>query len=506
MNANLYTLFEKRFSQDDSQCCIETFAARRYSFKEVGQESARYARFLTGVGICKGDRVVVQVDKSPQALFLYLACLRAGFIYLPLNTAYQARELAYFLDNAEPAAVICNSSNYKVLKELSRKSGIDKLYTLKADGSGSFVDAIEGTEPNFKTEKCAPHDVAAILYTSGTTGLPKGAMLTHENLAENALALHAYWGWREGDVLLHALPIFHVHGLFVACHCALLNGSKMFFLPTFNSADVIRLLPESTVFMGVPTFYTRLLADPGFNKVSCRNMRLFISGSAPLLEQTFEEFNERTGHTILERYGMTETGMNTSNPLNGERLPGTVGLPLPGVEARIIDEHGEQITDGSVGQLQVKGKNVFKGYWQMPEKTAEDFTDDGFFKTGDIAKCNPDNGYISIVGRSKDMVICGGYNVYPKEVESCIDDLDGVNESAVIGLPHPDFGEAVVAIVVLENSAELAEQDIIGSLKQSLANYKVAKRVFIVDELPRNSMGKVQKNVLREQFQMQVEW
>ncbi len=497
---NTYRLFESRFPADRSRMFIETEQGAVYSYEDLEQTSGRYARTLTESGIRKGDRVAVQVDKSPEALFLYLACLRAGFIYLPLNTAYLEDELDYFLGDAEPAAVVCAPARQATMETLAARHGVAQVLTLDGQGGGSLSERAAGRHETFDIVPCSADDVAVILYTSGTTGRPKGAMITHGNLAANGTALHQAWGFGPDDVLLHALPIFHIHGLFVACHCVLLNGTGMLFIPKFDVATVRRLLPRATVMMGVPTFYTRLLADTDFGREDCRHMRLFTSGSAPLLEQTFEAFEQRTGHTILERYGMTETGMNTSNPLHGERLAGTVGLPLPGVSVRITDDDDQPVADGTVGQLQVKGNNVFKGYWRLPEKTAEEFTADGWFRTGDQARRDA-NGYLSIVGRSKDMVITGGYNVYPKEVESVIDDLDGVLESAVIGLPHADFGEMVTAVVVPQTGGPpLDEQQIIRTLKTRLAGYKVPKRVFFIDALPRNTMGKVQKNMLRERY------
>jgi len=497
---NIYRLFESRFPADRSRMVIETEQGVLYSYEDLVQTSGRYARTLTESGIRKGDRVAVQVDKSPEALFLYLACLRAGFIYLPLNTAYLEDELDYFLGDAEPAAVVCAPARQATMETLAARHGVAQVLTLDGQGGGSLSERAAGRDAAFDIVPCSADDVAVILYTSGTTGRPKGAMITHGNLAANGTALHQAWGFGPDDVLLHALPIFHIHGLFVACHCVLLNGTGMLFIPKFDVATVRRLLPRATVMMGVPTFYTRLLADTDFGREDCRHMRLFTSGSAPLLEQTFEAFEQRTGHTILERYGMTETGMNTSNPLHGERLAGTVGLPLPGVSVRITDDDDQPVADGTVGQLQVKGNNVFKGYWRLPEKTAEEFTADGWFRTGDQARRDA-NGYLSIVGRSKDMVITGGYNVYPKEVESVIDDLDGVLESAVIGLPHADFGEMVTAVVVPQTGGPpLDEQQIIRTLKTRLAGYKVPKRVFFIDALPRNTMGKVQKNMLRERY------
>ncbi len=499
MSDNLYALFQERFSDHLDRTFIETEEGDTYTFHDVERQSARLAQFLTSLGVKKGDRVAVQVDKTPQALFLYLACLRAGFIYLPLNTGYQPAELEYFLGDAQPSAVVVRPENHDTMRRLADEQNVPNVETLDASGGGSLIDKAAASPETFDTVAVSGDELAAILYTSGTTGRPKGAMITHRNLAANALTLHEYWGWRDGDVLLHALPIFHVHGLFVACHCALLNASTMLFLRRFDARKVMERLPRATVMMGVPTFYTRLLAEPDFGRETCANMRLFISGSAPLLEQTFEEFRERTGHTILERYGMTETGMNCSNPLDGERIAGTVGFPLPGVEARVVDDEDKPVPAGEPGNLQVRGDNVFAGYWCMPEKTAEEFTEDGFLRTGDVAAID-ERGYVSIVGRAKDMVISGGYNVYPKEVELEVDEIAGVLESAVIGLPHPDYGEAVAAVVVPDGSAEVTEKTVIDGLHGKLAGYKIPKRVFFQDELPRNTMGKVQKKVLRDRY------
>ncbi len=500
MKGNLYNLFRERFPESLTRPFIDTSAGGQYSYADLDRESARYARFLTGLGLQLGDRVAAQIEKSPAAVFLYLGCLRAGLIYLPLNPAYRAAEIEYYLDDAEPGAVICRPSDLAGMRDLAGPRGLHHIYTLDADGQGTLTEASRSLGGEFDTCRVSPDDTAVLLYTSGTTGRPKGAMITHANLAANALALHRAWGWRSDDVLLHALPLFHIHGLFVACHCVLLNGTKMILLPKFDVPAIIRLLPKATVFMGVPTFYTRLLADPAFGRDVCGHMRLFVSGSAPLLPQTFDEFQQRTGHTILERYGMTETGMNTSNPLDGPRRPGTVGKPLPGVSLRIVNDKDRPLQIGEVGQLQVKGDGVFKGYWRMPRKTAEDFTADGYFRTGDLARLDGD-GYVSIVGRAKDLIITGGLNVYPKEIETCIEKLDGVVESAVIGAPHPDFGEAVLAVVVRAPGREdVTEAGILAALKQKIAGYKVPKRVFFVTELPRNTMGKVQKNILRERY------
>ena len=500
MNANIYRLFEARFPASRDATFIETVEGTEYSYAYLEQEPARIAQFLTNQGIKKGDRVAVQVEKSPHVLFLYLACLRAGFIYLPLNTAYTESELSYFIENAEPAIVVCRPESHALFSRLQNPQ-LKDIFTLDANGQGTLIAQSRASTTDFVTTACDKDDIAVILYTSGTTGRPKGAMITHGNLAANGLSLQQAWGWQQHDVLLHALPIFHIHGLFVACHNVLLGGSKMLFVDKFDAKTIIKLLPRATVLMGVPTFYTRLLDEPDFNQDGCHNMRLFISGSAPLLEQTFKDFKQRTGQPILERYGMTETGMNTSNPLNGERLAGTVGLPLPGVEVRIVDSDNNIVAGDNIGVLQVKGDNVFKGYWRMPEKTAEEFTADGFFITGDMAKYNA-QGYISIIGRNKDMVITGGYNVYPKEIELSLDEISGIKESAIIGLPHKDFGEAVTAVIVPDDiTLQPDEATIITSLKQHLAAYKTPKKIIFVEQLPRNTMGKVQKNVLREQYQ-----
>jgi malonyl-CoA/methylmalonyl-CoA synthetase len=497
---NVYSLFERRFPADRGTVFIETEDGAIWSYVDVERESARCAQRLAGLGVARRDRVAVQVEKSPQALFLYLACLRAGFIYLPLNTAYVEAELDYFFADAAPAAIVCRPAAQTAVSALAQRHGIRHVLTLGSAGEGSLLEPAAGSGLGFATADCAASDVAAILYTSGTTGRPKGAMITHENLAANAQVLHRAWGWGPDDVLLHTLPLFHIHGLFVACHCVLLNGTGMLFMRRFELPTLRRLLPRATVLMGVPTYYVRLLADPDFGAADCRSMRLFVSGSAPLLEQTFEEFRARTGHTILERYGMTETGMNTSNPLDGPRVAGTVGLPLPGVSVRVVDEQNRMVAVSEVGQVQVKGANVFRGYWRLPDATTESFTRDGYFKTGDLARVDAD-GYIALVGRAKDMIISGGYNVYPKEVEAVIDALDGVVESAVIGLPHADYGEMVAAVVLRDPAREnLTEASLITTLKSRLAGYKVPKRVIFADALPRNTMGKVQKNVLRARY------
>ncbi len=503
MSANLYDVFRERFPTDRSALALEAPQGRRWSYGDLDAAVACIAGYLTGLGVAPGDRVAVQVEKSPEAVLLYLACLRAGFVYLPLNTAYPAGELAYFLGDSEPAAFVCRPGDLTAAERLAAEAGVARVLTLGATGEGTLVEGVRrapGVEESFETVAREPDDVACILYTSGTTGQPKGAMLSHGNLSSNALTLHEAWGWRSGDVLLHALPIFHTHGLFVALGCALLNGSPVLLLPRFDARVVIDLLPRATVFMGVPTFYTRLLAESDLGRDACAGMRLFVSGSAPLLERTFAEFRERTGHAILERYGMTECGMSTSNPLDGERRPGTVGPPLPGVRLRVVDEAGREVAPGEVGSIEFTGPHVFLGYWRNPDKTAEEFTDDGYFRSGDLGTLSED-GYVSIVGRGKDLVISGGFNVYPKEVELVLDALPEIHESAVIGLAHADFGEQVTAVIVPERSgAAPAPEAIIESLRPRLAGYKIPRRYEFVDELPRNAMGKVQKNLLRKRF------
>jgi len=494
MNANLYALFEAHVP-DAAAPCLVVPGGPTLSYADLAAQSARYAHALTEAGCRPGDRVAVQVDKHWHVLPLYLACLRAKLVYLPLNTGYQKGELAYFFGDATPRVIVCRPDALGVVASLA---GGATVLTLDAHG-GELADRAAGRPETFETAWCGPDDLAAILYTSGTTGRSKGAMITHRNLASNALALVQSWGFTRGDVLLHALPIYHVHGLFVAIHCVLMSGSRMLWLSRFDPKEVVALLPRATTMMGVPTFYTRLLAESAFTREACASVRLFVSGSAPLLAETFRSFEERTGHRILERYGMTETGMNTSNPLAGERRPGTVGTPLPGVSVRIVGDSGVPSPRGTVGGIEVKGPNVFAGYWNMPEKTREEFTADGWFRTGDVGRMS-DDGYVEIVGRAKDLIITGGLNVYPKEIEECIDAMDGVVESAVVGVPDPDFGEAVVAVVIAQPGHRLTETGVIDALKSEIARFKVPKRVLFATELPRNAMGKVQKNVLRDKL------
>jgi malonyl-CoA/methylmalonyl-CoA synthetase len=481
---NLYALLESGFSKARDAVCLELEDGRHYTYADLDAESARYASLLTSLGLKRGERVAAQIEKSPEAVFLYLGCLRAGMVYLPLNTAYQEGEIAHFVSDAEPKVAFCRAPARGWFK------GVPNLPAL---------DDAAAQPARFETVASASDDLACIIYTSGTTGRPKGAMVTHGNLGSNARVLHAYWKFRPGDVLLHTLPLFHVHGLFVALHTALLNASRMIFQLRFDAQQVLRKLPRASLFMGVPTYYVRLLAEPGLSKETCAGMRLFVSGSAPLTLETFDEFRRRTGHAILERYGMTETGMNTSNPYGGERRGGTVGVPLPGVGVRVVDDADLPVAAGDTGHVQVRGPNVMPGYWKLPDKNKEEFTPDGFFRTGDLGSFDAD-GYLSIVGRAKDMVISGGYNVYPREIEMLLAELPGVHESAVFGVPHPDFGEAVVAAIVSGPGAALTEERVIAYVKGRLANFKVPKRVLFVRELPRNAMGKVLKNVLREEY------
>jgi len=504
MNANLFTIIRAAMPDDLERPFAWLPDGRIYRYQDVLDVSARFANVLVGLGVKPGDRVAVQVEKSIEALMLYLATIRAGAVFLPLNTAYTPAEVEYFLGDSEPRLFVCDPERAPALQPLADKAGA-ALETLgvwqsRDMSAGSLADKGLEAQVRFEDVPRGGDDLAAILYTSGTTGRSKGAMLTHDNLSSNAEVLVDTWRFTATDVLLHALPIYHTHGLFVACNVMLLAGGSMLFLPKFDADEVIRLLPRATAMMGVPTFYARLLARTGFTREVVAHMRLFISGSAPLLAETHAEFKRRTGHAILERYGMTETGMNTSNPYDGERIAGTVGLPLPGTEIRVADaDTGAILKTGEIGILEVKGPNVFKGYWRMPEKTAAEFRDDGFFITGDIGLID-EKGYVHIVGRAKDLIISGGFNVYPKEVETLIDALPGIVESAVIGVPHPDFGEGVAAVVVRRPDAEICEKDILAGLSDQIAKFKQPKRVFLVDSLPRNAMGKVQKTVLRERY------
>lgn len=462
------------------------------------EHAAQIAHALTALGLNAGDRLAAQVEKSPEALALYAACAQTGVVFLPLNTAYTPNEVSYFVKDSGASLIVCGDVNEDGLTSLAQDAGI-RIETLNADGCGRLMDRSANMPTTFEPVDRSGDDLAGILYTSGTTGRSKGAMITQTNLISNAQALAESWHFGDGDVLLHALPIFHVHGLFAATNVMLVTGGSMIFLPKFDLDIMIQMLPKATAMMGVPTFYTRLLSDPRFDRDLTKHMRLFISGSAPLLAETHIQFEKRTGHRILERYGMTETNLTISNPYDGERRAGTVGLPLPGIEVKITDSTGSEVSDGEVGLIEVRGPNVFKGYWQMPEKTREELRENGFFITGDLGIRESD-GYITIVGRDKDLIISGGYNIYPKEVELALDAQPGVLESAVIGVPHPDFGESVVGVLVAQGGAELDIDAITDAVGQSLARFKHPRKLVVLDELPRNSMGKVQKNLLRNQF------
>lgn len=503
---NLFVALKAAFPNDLDATAIETDSGISYSWRELDCKSAKIANLFESLGVQPGDRVAVQVEKSVEALMLYLATLRAGLVFLPLNTAYQSTEIEYFIGNAEPAVVVCSPANTDWVRKITDAAGINHVFSLGEDRSGTLLMAAQEQAELHEPVSRLKDDLAAILYTSGTTGRSKGAMLTHGNLLSNALVLKDYWGWQTGrDVLIHALPIFHVHGLFVGINGALISGSKILWMSKFDVKRAIAWMSKATVFMGVPTLYVRMLAEPTLTKEACRHMRLFVAGSAPLLIETFNEWIERTGHTIVERYGMSETVMLTSNPYRAdarfggesERRGGTVGFPLPSVEVRVRGEGAADLPSGEIGGIEVRGPNVFKGYWRMPEKTKEEFTADGWFKTGDVGLIDK-RGYVTIVGRSKDLIISGGYNVYPAEIEGYINEIPGVVESALIGVPHPDFGEVGVAVVTLKPEALLNGEEIISFLKSRLANFKIPKRCFIASELPRNAMGKVQKNLLRE--------
>ena len=507
MNHNLFAALRATFPSDLNATAVETEDGLCYSWRDLDRASAMIANLLTSLNLPRGARVAVQVEKSVEAMMLYLATLRAGLVFLPLNTAYQSAEIEYFVGNAEPSVVVCSGANFGWVSKIAFKAGTAHVFTLNDDRTGTLLDRAAHCSDQHTVVHNKADDLAAILYTSGTTGRSKGAMLSHHNLLSNAKTLKTYWGWKKGDVLIHALPIFHVHGLFVAIHGALLNGSKMFWMSKFDPKLVIAKMPEATVFMGVPTLYVRMLAEPSLTQAQAAHMRLFVAGSAPLLIETFHEWQQRTGHTILERYGMSETAMLTSNPYQAdarypgqtERRGGTVGFPLPGVSLRVQDDQGHNLPVGEIGGIQVKGPNVFAGYWRMPEKTKEEFTADGYFKTGDVGKVD-ERGYVVIVGRSKDLIISGGYNVYPAEIEGYINEMPGVAESALVGVPHPDFGEVGVAVVIVKPGAKVSADAVIAGLKSQLANFKIPKKCFVVEALPRNTMGKVQKNLLRDQY------
>ena len=497
MSHNIYELFATKFADSIDAPFLTVPDGPVYTYGQVARRSAAIAAVLAEAGAEPGDRVVVQVDKSADAVALYLACLRAAFVCVPLNTAYTPEEVGFFLGDANPAVFVYKSGRSQKLKPVADIADVPATFTLSGKGTGSLAEAAAEIEPMSAVIERGPDDIACMVYTSGTTGRSKGAMLTNRAIASNARALHAIWRWRPGDVLLHALPIFHIHGLFVALHCAMLNASEVIFVPKFDAEQVRSLLPRATVMMGVPTFYSRLLADPDFGPADCKTIRMFTSGSAPLSETVFHDFIRRTGHTITERYGMTETGIIASNPPEGQRIAGTVGFALPDMEVRIADEKDEPLAPDEIGEVQVRGPHVFPGYWGLDDKTAESLTGDGYFRTGDIGSMAAD-GRLTLAGRSTDMIISGGYNVYPKEIELLLDQQEGVEESAVVGLEHPDFGEAVTAFVVADET--VTEDGLFAAIEESLANFKRPKRYVFLDELPRNSMGKVQKAGLRKAY------
>jgi malonyl-CoA/methylmalonyl-CoA synthetase len=494
MSHNIFELFSSRFADAYYEPFLTIPGELSCTYADLDRRSAAMAAVLVEDGAVVGDRVAAQIEKSIDAVALYWACLRAGLVYVPLNTAYTAEEVGYFIGDADASAFVFSTAKEDKLAPVGDIAGIPNLYSLGTVGDGSLAELADSTPGQRTVVPRHADDLACILYTSGTTGRSKGAMLTHANLASNGLALHAIWRFTEGDVLLHCLPIYHVHGLFVALHCAILNGSEVQFLPSFDVATVRACLPSTTVMMGVPTYYRRLLTDPGFGRDDCSNIRLFTCGSAPLNRSLFREFTLRTGHTITERYGMTECGIITSNPPEGQRQAGTVGYPLPKVELRVVDDDGEPVGSNEIGTLETRGPNLFAGYWQLPEKTAGSMTPDGFFRTGDIGSMAED-GRVTLVGRVSDMIISGGLNVYPREIEILLDAVPGVRETAVVGLPHPDFGEGVAAFVIA--SPEVTEDELRNAVRTRLADFKQPKVYFFVDDLPRNAMGKVQKSVLR---------
>lgn len=499
MNYNFFNEIKNKALEAKEQVFLETESGKEYLYQDLLEITGKIASFLLELGVKPGDRVAVQAEKSAECFLLYLSVMRMGGIYLPLNTAYTKQEIQYFLSDAEPALFVCTEKkkeeNSATINEYVRYGAL----TLEKDGSGDFYSSAMKCSSDCPTEQKSKDDIAIIMYTSGTTGQPKGAMLTHGNLMSNAKALTELWQFGSDDVLLHALPVFHAHGLFISTNCAILSKSKIIFLEKFDVDVVESYLPKSTVMMGVPTFYTRLIDSKSFDKNTVQNMRLFISGSAPLLEETSRRFTEITEQVILERYGMTESAIISSNPYDEERKYGSVGRALDGVEIRICDDGGEVLGANNIGHIQIKGSAIMKGYWRKEDKTKEEFTEDGWFKTGDLGKLD-DEGYLFIIGRHKDLIISGGYNVYPKEIEDVIDEIEGVVETAVVGLPHRDFGEAVTAVVVLESNSSLTEEVLIGLVKKVTASYKTPKKVIFVTSLPRNAMGKVVKSKIREEY------
>ncbi len=495
-NRNLFSCYLQ--GKEERHDKVAVYAGNRdYSYAELADQSARYANALVDLGVTPGDRLCAYIDKSIDNVFLYLASLRAGLVYQPLNPVFQPAEVDYYLADARPALVVCSTTNENRVRAAAERADVKRVLTLDRDGSGTLAARANSAPTDFSTCWCDGAELACLLYSSGTTGKPKGIKLSHDNLVANVSTLVDLWGFTPCDVLIHALPLFHVHGLFVALGCVLTAGASLRLLEKFDAGEIIGLLPETTVLMGVPTFYTRLLKSPGLTRDVCSSMRLFICGSAPLHENTFNQFRQQTGHAILERYGTSETGMSTSNPLDGERKAGAVGKPLPDVLVKIEGDDGNEVADDGVGEILVKGPNVFSGYWQLDDVNRNAFTEEGYFRTGDLGERDAD-GYIRIVGRAKDMIISGGENIYPKEIEQCLDRIEGVSESAVVGVDDADLGERVVAVLVTASDCRLDKADIVAELKTQLAGFKLPRQIFFVDELPRNTMGKVQKNKLRE--------
>ncbi len=498
--SNFFSLLHKPILNAADRVFLELNDGVTISYGEADRQSARMANRLTQLGLKAGDRITVQVEKSPQVIILYLACLRSGVIFHPLNTAYTLHELEHFLGDAEPSLFVCLPSLYEEVRTLADQYQVEHVETLDVNGTGSLWAGLSELSEAFETVDRNPDDTAMLIYTSGTTGKPKGAMITHDNLISNTLGIVDFWEWCSDDVILHVLPLFHVHGLCPALHCPIMRGSKILFQYRFSVNEAIKLLPKSTVLMAVPTIYTRLLSDERLDADTCRNIRIFLSGSAPLLPETAIEFEQRTGHRIMERYGMSEGQMISSNPFRGERVIGAVGLAIPGVSLRVCDDSGKPLDPGEIGMLEVKGANVFKGYWRNEPATQKAFRDDGYFITGDVAQID-ENGMLYIVGRESDLIISAGLNIYPKEVEDCLNQIPGIADSAVFGVPHPDLGEAVFATVIGRGSQPSTADDLFSAMDGQLSSFKIPKKIVFVDELPRNAMGKVEKKLLRTQYQ-----
>ena len=497
---NFFSLLHEQIQTSANRVFLEFGDRASITYGEADRMSAQVANRLATFGLKPGDRVTVQVEKSPQVVILYLACLRSGLVFHPLNTAYTLHELEHFFEDAQPSLVVCRPSIAYEVRQLASRFDIEHVETLDANGNGSFWDQVSSQHDEFAVAERSPDDTALLIYTSGTTGKPKGAMITHHNLSSNILAIMEFWEWEAKDVLLHVLPLFHVHGLCPALHCPIMGGSKILFQNRFSVSETINLLPRTSVLMAVPTVYTRLLSDNRLTTELCQDIRIFLSGSAPLLPETAYEFERRTGHRIMERYGMSEGQMITSNPFRGDRLIGTVGLAFPGIKLRIRDESGERLDHGEIGMLEIKGPNVFSGYWRNPTATEKAFRSDGYFITGDLGTID-ENGYLSIVGRESDLIISAGLNIYPKEVEDLLNQIAGIADSAVFAVPHPDLGEAVFATVVKEKNATVTSDDIISTIKEKLSSFKIPKKIEFVDDLPRNAMGKVEKKQLRIRHQ-----